>query len=165
MFSDVQMRWIAGVLATASVASLPVILMGTGDLFMYFAFPMQAGVILAAGYLFRQHRKKLCKWDQVVPSLLYPALLLMILCGAIAIAYGFTNAMPSRTPAGEFVSSYSANLENGVCRVVYNKVQSFEMPAQICTDFARKLGTAFCGFWLVGSAIINWFAWKRRTIT
>jgi hypothetical protein len=165
MFSDVQMRWIAGFLAVASVALLPIIIVGAGSSFMYFAFPMQAGVILAVAYLFRQYRKNLCKWDQAVPSLLYVVVPLMVFCGVIAIAYGFSNAMPSRTPSGEFVSSYSANFENGVCQVVYIKVQSFVMPAHICTDFVRKLGTAFCGFWLIGSAIINWFSWKRRKIT
>jgi hypothetical protein len=164
MVSDIQMRWIAGFLATASIASLPVIWVGAGDSVLYIGFPIQLGVILAAAYLARQHRKGLCEWDQPVPSLLYVAAPLMVFCGAIAITYGFTNAMPSRTPSGELVSRYSANFENGVCLVVYNRAQSVVMPAQICTDFARKLGTAFCGFWLVGSAIINWFAWKRRKI-
>lgn len=130
----------------------------------YVAFPIHVGVIVICAYLTRQYRKKLSLWDRSVPAPLLIALVVMLLIGLISIFYGFADVMPVRSPTGEPVSQFSANFESGVCYVSYNRGQPVRMPSAVCDEFMRQMSVAFSGFWLVGSAIANWAAWKRRKI-
>jgi asparagine N-glycosylation enzyme membrane subunit Stt3 len=164
MISDNQLRIMAGSLGLASVVSLALFLSGLMTFSFYAAFPIHVGVIVICGYLMRQYRKRLCHWDRHVPAALLIALSVMLAAGLISIAYGFANVMPAKSPTGEAVSQFSANFEGGICYATYNRGLPVRMPSAFCDDFIRQFSVAFCGFWLVGSAIANWAAWKRRKI-
>ena len=141
---------------------LLVFLTGATSFFPYAAFPMQIGVIAICGYLFYQYRGRKARWDRSVPTPLFIMIAVMLLTGIASIVYGFANVFPTQSPTGKAVSQFGANVEGGVCYATYNRGQPIPMPLEFCDEFMRYFSVAFCGFWLVGSALANWAAWKRR---
>lgn len=160
MISVQSKRIISGTLCVCALVLLPLLVFGVIDFSGAIAFPMHIGIIGMAFLVFPRRGAPLSQWSGKVPRLLKIALPLVVALGIGSAAFGFIGAMPDLSPSGKPVHHLNAYLSNGNCYANFNKEEAIRMDAAFCENFTLHFATAFCGAWLIFSALVTWGSWK-----
>jgi hypothetical protein len=160
MISNQNILRVSNALCAGAVVLSPLLVFRVIGMSGIFAFSMHAGIIFTGWALMYKQTKTSEKWNGAVPLALQYLLPAMAISGIAGIAFGFAGVLPDSSPSGEPVRHLNAYFENGLCYATFNKNDAIRMPAEFCRDFETHFSTAFSGFWLLFSAVLNWAAWR-----
>ncbi len=126
---------------------------------MWVMFVMQGAVIGAvANTVLQMWRLGIRDGFGLVPRWSKVVLPVLAVTGAGLMATNLLRAMPSSSPSGQAVSSYSANTRGGECVATYNRTEVVVVPMEACEALARTGSFVFVGGWLLFGAAGLWLA-------